>query len=109
MNKSFRSILVVKDKSSKILLGSSSASSIDVAAKVGVVAESEAQSSADVDAALLCGTSRHSDGENLQLPVGVVYNYGGSHCSSTWLSSIGGLQIVLLLVSKNRSAIFRNY
>jgi hypothetical protein len=99
MNKSFRSILVVKDKSSKILLGSSSASSIDVAAKVGVVAESEAQSSADVDAALLCGTSRHSDGENLQLPVGVVYNYGGSHCSSTWLSSIGGLPADCIIAS----------
>jgi hypothetical protein len=99
MDKSFRSILVVKDKSSKILLGSSSASSIDVAVEVGVVAESEAQSSADVDAALLCGTSRHSDGENLQLPIGVVYNYGGSHCSLTWLSSIGGLPADCIIAS----------
>jgi hypothetical protein len=51
MDKSFRSIPVVKDKSSKFLLGSSSASSTDVAAEVGVAAESEAQSLTDVDVA----------------------------------------------------------
>jgi hypothetical protein len=42
MDKSFRSIPVVKDKSSKFLLGSSSANSVDVATEVGVAAESEA-------------------------------------------------------------------
>jgi hypothetical protein len=70
-----------------------------VAAKVGVAAESEAQSLADVDAALLCGISRHSDGENLQLPVGVVYNYNGSHYNSTWLSSIGGMPADCIIAS----------
>jgi hypothetical protein len=58
MDKSFRSIPVVKDKSLKILLGSSSPSFANVATKVGVVAESEAQSSADVDVALLRGSYR---------------------------------------------------
>jgi hypothetical protein len=99
MDKSFRSILVIKDKSSKILLGRSSANSTHVAAEVGVATESEVQSLADVDAALLCGISHHSDRENLQLPVGVVYNYGRSHCSSTWLSSIGGMPTDCIIAS----------
>jgi hypothetical protein len=65
MDKSFRSIPVVKDKSSKFLLGSSSAGSTNVAAMVGVAPESEAQSSADKDVALLHGSSRQSNMENL--------------------------------------------
>jgi hypothetical protein len=81
VDKSFRSIPVVKDKSSKFLLGSLSASSVDV----GVATESEAQSSVDVDVILLLGTSRQSDGENLQWPLGIVHDYGGSHCWMTWL------------------------
>ena len=68
MDKSFRSILVVKYKSWKILLGSSSTSSTDVTTEVGIVAESKAQSLIDVDIALLCGSSYQSDVENLQLP-----------------------------------------
>jgi hypothetical protein len=91
VDKSFRSIPVVKDKSSRFLLGSSSASSADLAPERGVVVESEAQSSADVDFALILGTSCQSDGENLQLPLGVVYNYSGFHCWMMWRSSIGGL------------------
>jgi hypothetical protein len=42
MDKSYRTILVVKDKSSKILLENSSTSSTYVAAEVGVAAELEA-------------------------------------------------------------------
>jgi hypothetical protein len=99
MDKLFRSILVIKGKSLKTLLGSSSANSADVAAKVGAAAESEAQSLANVDATLLCGTSRHNNRENLQLPVGVVYNYGGSHYGLTWLSSIGGMPADCIIAS----------
>jgi hypothetical protein len=62
-----------------------------VAAEVGVAAESEAQSSADVDVAYICGSSRHSDGEILQLLLRLVYDSDGSHSSSTWLSRIGRL------------------
>jgi hypothetical protein len=91
MDKSFRSIPVVKDKSSKILLGSSSASSTVVAVEVGVAAESEAQSSADVDVALLRGSSHQSNMENLQLLVGVVYDCDGSQWWVTWRASIGCL------------------
>jgi hypothetical protein len=91
MNKSFRTIPVVKDKSSKILLGSSSASSAYVAAEVGVAAESEAQSSTDVDVVHLHRNSRQSDMESLQLPLGVVNDYDGSQWWVTWRVGIGCL------------------
>jgi hypothetical protein len=78
MDKSFRTIPIVKDKSSKILLGSSSANSAYVAAKVGVAVESEAQSSAAVDVVCLRGSSCQSYMESLQLPLGVVYDCDGS-------------------------------
>ena len=70
-----------------------------MAAEVGVTAQLEAQSLADVDATLLCGISCHSDEENLQLPVGVVYNYDGYHYSLTWLLSIGGMPIDCTIAS----------
>jgi hypothetical protein len=73
----------------KILFGSSSANSADVAAKVEVAAELEAQSSADMDVALLRGSSRQSDVENLQLQVGVVYDCDGSQWWVTWREGIG--------------------
>jgi hypothetical protein len=46
---------------------------------------------ADVVVALLRGSSRHIDVENLQLVVGVVYDYGGAHFWMTWRSGVGGL------------------
>jgi hypothetical protein len=79
MDKSFRTVPVIKDKSSKILLGSSSARFAYVAAQVGVAAKSEAQSSADMDVVRLCGSSCQSDLESIQLPLGVVYDCDGSH------------------------------
>ena len=91
MDKSFRSIPVVKEKSLKILLGSSSASSADVVAEIGIAVESEAQSLANVDFALLCGSSCQSKVENLQLPVEVGYDCDGSHWWMMWREGIGCL------------------
>jgi hypothetical protein len=45
---------------------------------------------ADVVVVLLRRSSRHTDVENLQLAVGVVYDYGGAHFWMTWRSSVGG-------------------
>ena len=78
MDKLFKTILVVKDKSSKILLGSSSASSAYATAEVGVAVELETQSSTNVDVIRLHRSSCQSDMESLQLPLGVVYNCDGS-------------------------------
>jgi hypothetical protein len=49
MDKSLRTIPVVKDKSSKFLSRSSSTHIADVAAEVGVATESDAQSPASVE------------------------------------------------------------
>jgi hypothetical protein len=79
------------DKSSKFLLGSSSANSADVAAEVGVAAESKAQSLADVDVALLRVSFRQSVVENLQLLGGLVYDCDRSQWWVTWWAGIGCL------------------
>jgi hypothetical protein len=88
-SQSFRTIPIVKDKSSKILPGSSSTNSAYVAGEVGVAVESQAQSSANVDIVRLCGNSSQSNMESQQLPEGLVYDCDGSQWWVTWRAGIG--------------------
>ena len=73
-----------------------------MAAEVGVAPESNAQSSADVDAACRSGSSRHTNMENLQLVVGVVYDYGGAHFWMMWRFGIGGLPANCIIYNFNK-------